>query len=120
MFKYYMHQVCNANDQKILTSKCKILFLKVNPSEIEAVLLEHPSVQMTCVIGIPNEETTTLAKALVVLKEGKEATSEELIQLVANKLLFYKHLHGGVQFVDSLPENKGRKIDRVAISKLYG
>lgn len=71
-------------------------------------------------IGLPNEETTALAKALVVLKEGKEATSEELIQLVASKLPLYKHLHGGLQFVEHLPENKGRKVDRVMISKLYG
>jgi acyl-coenzyme A synthetase/AMP-(fatty) acid ligase len=77
-------------------------------------------VQMACVIGVPNEETTTLAKALVVLKEGTEATSEELIQLVAERLPFYKHLHGGLQFIDHLPENKGRKVDRVALNKLYG
>jgi acyl-coenzyme A synthetase/AMP-(fatty) acid ligase len=75
---------------------------------------------MACVIGVPNVETTTLAKALVVLKEGKEATSKELIQLVADKLPFYKHLHGGLQFIAHLPENKGRKVDRVAINKLYG
>jgi acyl-coenzyme A synthetase/AMP-(fatty) acid ligase len=77
-------------------------------------------VQMACVIGVPNEETTTLAKALVVLKEGTEATGEELIQLVAAKLPLYKHLHGGLQFIDHLPENKGRKVDKVAINKLYG
>ncbi|XP_065341379.1 luciferin 4-monooxygenase-like [Cloeon dipterum] len=99
MFKYYMHFV--------------------NPSEIEAILQEHPAVQMACVIGVPNKETTNLAKAIVVLKEGKTASEEELIKLVADKLPFYKHLYGGLQFVDSLPENKGRKVDRVAIMKIY-
>ncbi|XP_059478322.1 uncharacterized protein LOC132198348 [Neocloeon triangulifer] len=99
-FKYYMHFV--------------------NPTEIEAVLQEHPAVEMACVIGVPNNETTNLAKGLVVLKEGKTATEEELLTLVSSKMPFYKHLHGGLQFVDSFPENKTRKLDRLAIMKLYG
>jgi acyl-coenzyme A synthetase/AMP-(fatty) acid ligase len=86
---------------------------------IEAVLQEHPSVQLACVIGVPSD-LTCLAKALVVLNEGKEATAEELIQLVASKLPDNNHLHGGVQFVQHLPESKGRKLDRTAIFKLYG
>ncbi|XP_059478324.1 uncharacterized protein LOC132198350 [Neocloeon triangulifer] len=99
MFKYYMHFV--------------------NPSEIEAVLREHQTVQMACVIGVPNKETTNLAKGLVVLKSGEATTEDELLALVSSKLPFYKHLHGGLQFVESLPENKGRKYDRTAIMKMY-
>ncbi|CAB3378517.1 Hypothetical predicted protein [Cloeon dipterum] len=99
MFKYYMHFV--------------------NPTEIEAILQEHPAVQMACVIGVPNKETTNLAKAIVVLKEGNTVSEEELLKLVADKLPFYKHLYGGLQFADSLPESKGRKLDRVAILKMY-
>ncbi|XP_059478321.1 uncharacterized protein LOC132198347 [Neocloeon triangulifer] len=99
MFKYYMHFV--------------------NPSEIEAVLREHQAVQMACVIGVPNKETTNLAKGLVVLKSGEATTEHELLALVSSKLPFYKHLHGGLQFVESLPENKGRKLDRTAIMKMY-
>jgi acyl-coenzyme A synthetase/AMP-(fatty) acid ligase len=72
------------------------------------------------VIGVPNKETTNLAKALVVLKSGKTVTEEELLKLVEEKLPFYKHLHGGLQFVHSLPENRGRKLDRVEIMKMYG
>ncbi|CAB3382633.1 Hypothetical predicted protein [Cloeon dipterum] len=99
IFKYFMHFV--------------------SPSEIEAILQQHPAVQMACVIGVPNRETTNLAKALVVLKDRETTTEEELLKLVADKLPFYKQLHGGLQFVDSLPENKGRKLDRVAIVEIF-
>ena len=88
------------------------------PTVIEAVLLEHPSVYMACVIGVPND-VTNLAKALVVLNKEKGATSEELIQLVARKLPDYYHLHGGLQFLEHLPESKGRKLDRTAVFKSY-
>ncbi|XP_059478323.1 uncharacterized protein LOC132198349 [Neocloeon triangulifer] len=99
MFKYYMHFVI--------------------PSEIEAVLQEHSAVQLACVIAVPNMETTNLARGLVVLKNGENTTEEELLALVARKLPLHKHLHGGLQFVESLPENKGRKLDRMAIIKQY-
>jgi len=72
-------------------------------------------VQMSCVIGVPNVETNYLAKAFVVLKEGKSASREELLQLVTDKMSIYKQLHGGLEFVESLPENRGGKLDRVAV-----
>lgn len=86
---------------------------------MEAILQEHPSVHMTCVMGVPNVETNHLAKAMVVLKEGFSTPADELIKLVAQKLPVHKHLHGGLDFVDSLPENQGGKLDRVAVWKKY-
>lgn len=74
---------------------------------------------MACVIVVTKDDNN-LAKALVVLKEGKTATRDELIQLVASKLPDYKQLHGGLQFLEHLPESKGRKLDKTAALKLYG
>ena len=91
----------------------------MNPADIEEVLQEHPSVRLACVIPVPKDDNY-FAKALVILKEGKAATSEELVDLVSNKLPYYKHLHGGLQFVESLPESKGRKLDKTAVVALYG
>jgi len=72
---------------------------------------------MSCVIGVPNSATNYLTKALVVLKEGKSASQEELIQMVARKMPTHKHLHGGLEIVESLPKNRGGKLDRVAVWK---
>jgi len=119
MFKYYMHYVRGINIYILRSKSLMLEHEQVNPTEIEAVLQENPSVQMACVIGVPNKETTNFAKALVVLKNGKNVSEKELLKKVEEKMPFYKHLHGGLQFVESLPENRGRKLDRVAIWKKY-
>ncbi|CAB3360092.1 Hypothetical predicted protein [Cloeon dipterum] len=43
----------------------KYFMFMVSPTEIEAVLQEHPGVQSVGVVGVPNEETGYLAKAFV-------------------------------------------------------
>jgi acyl-coenzyme A synthetase/AMP-(fatty) acid ligase len=48
----------------------------------------------------------------VVLRPGKHCTEDELCAFVAEKLPDYKHLHGGVQFIEKLPMNRGGKLDR--------
>ncbi|XP_059484665.1 uncharacterized protein LOC132202040 [Neocloeon triangulifer] len=98
MFKYYM-------------------FI-VSPTEIEAVLQEHPGVQSVGVVGVPNPSTTCLARAFVVKQPGFDVTEEELCEFVKQKLPDYKHLHGGVEFLEKLPESKGNKLDRVALKRL--
>ncbi|XP_071453506.1 uncharacterized protein [Hetaerina americana] len=63
IFKYYMHQV--------------------SPIEIEAVITEHPAVLAAAVVALPNPETTSLARAYIVLKPGKIVTEDEILQFVA-------------------------------------
>jgi len=61
---------------------------------------------------MPNPESTSLARALVVLKPGANKKAKELCQYVADRLPNYKHLHGGVHFVEQLPVNTAGKMDR--------
>ncbi|XP_046394820.1 4-coumarate--CoA ligase 1-like [Ischnura elegans] len=98
VFKYFMHMV--------------------SPADIEEVIFRHPSVQGVGVVGVPDPETTSAARAYVVIKPGKSATEDEIKQFVADNLPFCKHLHGGVVFVDSLPESRGGKLDRAVLLRL--
>ncbi|XP_059483532.1 luciferin 4-monooxygenase-like [Neocloeon triangulifer] len=93
----------------------KYLSLFVSPSEIESVLSEHSGIQSVGVTGVPDLEVTTLATAFVVLKPRTQLTEDEICAFVADKLPEYKHLHGGVRFVEKLPVNKGGKLDRVKL-----
>jgi len=70
------------------------------------------------VVGLPNLESTSVARAFIVLKAGRQCTEESICQFVAERLPSYKHLHGGVQFVDSLPESRGNKLDKPALKKM--
>ena len=61
----------------------------VYPQMIENVIDSHPSVRMSCVIGIPHPYKVTVAKAFIVLKEDVSPT-EELLDSI--KLLVEKNL----------------------------
>ncbi|CAB3365594.1 Hypothetical predicted protein [Cloeon dipterum] len=96
----------------------KYFMFIVSPTEIEVVLQEHPDVLQVGVVGVPHPESTSIARAFVVLKKGRACSKEDLCQFVADRLPNYKHLHGGVVFVDSLPESRGNKLDRPALKKM--
>lgn len=89
----------------------------MSPSEIEAVLQTHPDVLEVGVVGVPHAESTNVARAFVVLKPDARGrcTEQQLCQFVAERLPNYKHLHGGVNFLEKLPESRGNKLDRPAL-----
>ena len=85
--------------------------LKVGPSEVEFVLLSHPSVAEAVYVGIDDGYGGQIPTAFVVLKEGQSATSEELANLCYHNLADFK-LPKRIEFVDSVPKTASGKIDR--------
>lgn len=83
----------------------------VAPAEIEALLLEHPAVLDSAVIGVADDEAGELIKGLVVLRKGHEATEEEIITFANGKLTGYKKVHI-IEFIDSIPKTASGKILR--------
>jgi len=84
---------------------------QVNPSEIEDLILSLDGVAEASVVGISDASAENLATAAVVKKSGfDELTDQEIVDFVANRLPFYKHLHGGVVFMDSLPTSAAGKV----------
>jgi len=62
----------------------------VYPSEVEEVIAQHSSVFDVAVIGIPHEKWGEAVKAVVILKEGKTAGEQEIIQICAGKMSSFK------------------------------
>jgi acyl-CoA synthetase (AMP-forming)/AMP-acid ligase II len=91
----------------------------IAPAELEAVLVEHPAVMETAVVGVPDEEAGEIPKAFVVLQGdiSYSVTSEELITYVNGKLTGYKKLHE-VEFVENLPKIPSGKILRRELKEL--
>ena len=53
----------------------------VYPGMIENVIDSHPSVKMSCVIGIPHPYKVTVAKAFIVLKNNNKENQEVLASI---------------------------------------
>jgi long-chain acyl-CoA synthetase len=83
----------------------------VAPAELESLLMEHPAVMDSAVIGVPDEEAGELIKGLVVIRPGQSVTPEEIIAFTNGKLAGYKRVHM-IEFIDAIPKNASGKILR--------
>lgn len=80
------------------------------PAELEDVLLTHPSIADTAVIGIyAEEQATELPRAYVVTKPGisidGKVFEKEVQDWIAAKVAPHKRLRGGVVLIDAIPKS---------------
>lgn len=91
--------------------------VNIYPREIEEVLYKHPSVSEVSVIGVPDEHWGEVPKAVIVLKEGKTATEEEIIKFCGEHLAGYKKPKS-VEFWKELPKSPQGKILKKEIREI--
>lgn len=85
---------------------------KVAPSEVEAVIAEHDSVEEVCVVGLPDPIRQEAVAAFVVVKAGVEANDAlrlELQNLVKSTLSPYKYPRI-LRYIDRLPRDHVGKV----------
>jgi benzoate-CoA ligase len=97
----------------------KVSGIYVSPFEVEATLIQHPSVLEAAVIGIQDEQGLTKTKAFIVLKPGQSTTEAELKAFVKDRLAAYKYPRQ-IQFIDELPKTATGKIQRFKLRQLQG
>ncbi|XP_033217675.1 4-coumarate--CoA ligase 1-like isoform X1 [Belonocnema kinseyi] len=85
---------------------------QVAPAELEAILMTHPSVTDTAVVGLPDENAGELPLAFVVKKSDSKLTTDEVVNYVNERVSPTKKLRGGVRFVNKIPKNATGKILR--------
>src|SRR5205807_3990718 len=83
----------------------------IAPAEIESLLMEHPAVMDSAVIGVPDDEAGELPKGFVVIRPGHSATPEEILDFANGKLAGYKKIHM-IEFIDAIPKVPSGKILR--------
>ncbi|MHB8158122.1 MAG: long-chain-fatty-acid--CoA ligase [Desulfocucumaceae bacterium] len=83
----------------------------IYPRDVEEVLFEHPKVMEAVVAGVPDPYRGETVKAFIVLREGQEATSEEMIEYCKSKLAAYK-VPRAIEFRSELPKTVVGKVLR--------
>jgi long-chain acyl-CoA synthetase len=86
--------------------------VNVYPAEIEAVILEHPSVGDVGVVGVPDDEWGEIVVAVVEPHAGVEGTAElaaELTEWCRDRIAHYK-CPRRVEFVEALPRHDNGKL----------
>jgi long-chain acyl-CoA synthetase len=107
---------CDAEGYVTITDRKKEMIkfkgFSVAPAQIEALLLEHPSVADVAVIAKADTEAGEVPKAFVLLKTGMQGQSADDLMAWANgKLATYKNVRE-IEFVDAIPRNPSGKILR--------
>ena len=85
----------------------------VYPRELEEVIFEHQSVQQCAVVGKPDPATGEFPVAFVQLREGAQATAEEIMNHVSSQVAPYKKVRE-VHF-QTIPISGAGKILRKAL-----
>ncbi|XP_065288328.1 uncharacterized protein [Dermacentor albipictus] len=103
----------------------KCMDQQVAPAELEELLQEHEEVAQAAVAGVPHPEYGEAARAFVVLKAMPATTDKRhemklaLIAYIKNLVAPHKQLHGGVQFMDAIPQTETGKPHRRQLRDAY-
>jgi len=89
----------------------------VYPAEVEAVLLEHPSVAEAGVAGLPDQDLGARVVAWIVTRDGAVADAAALSAYCADRLAGYKRPREFL-FVSELPRTAAGKLLRRRLASL--
>ena len=93
--------------------------VKISPTEVEDILLRHPSVAEAAYVGVTDEHRGQVPTAFITLKEGQDASAEEIRDFCRQNLADFK-LPRQVKFVDSMPRTGSGEIDRRRLKEMEG
>jgi acyl-CoA synthetase (AMP-forming)/AMP-acid ligase II len=82
---------------------------QVPPSELEELLIAHPSISDAAVVGSPDEEAGEIPKAFIVVKD--QISEDEIKTYVAERVAPHKKVRL-VEFIDEIPKGPSGKILR--------
>jgi fatty-acyl-CoA synthase len=86
--------------------------------EIENALMGHPAVREAAVIGVPHPKWSERPLAAVVLKDGQQATADELRAFIAPKFAKF-WLPDAFVFVDAIPRTSAGKFKKTELREKY-
>jgi fatty-acyl-CoA synthase len=86
----------------------------VSPREIEEYLYRHPAVFDVAVVGVPDTKYGEAVCACIRLRDGMNATEEEIRAFCRDQIAHYK-VPRYVRFVDSFPLTISGKVQKYLI-----
>jgi fatty-acyl-CoA synthase len=83
----------------------------IYPAEVESAICDHPDVAEVAVVGVPDDLWGEAVKAIVVMKQGKQASASDIINFTRERIAGFK-TPKSVEFIEALPRNPSGKILR--------
>jgi acyl-CoA synthetase (AMP-forming)/AMP-acid ligase II len=92
---------------------------KISPREVDEVLMDHPAVAQVVTFAMPHDKLGEDVAAVVVLREGKQASDRELREFVQARLADYK-VPKRILFMDEIPKGATGKLQRIGLAQKLG
>jgi len=90
----------------------------ISSVDLENMLMGHPAVKEAAVVGVPHPKWQERPLAAVVLKEGAQATAEELRAYLAQSFAKWQ-LPDAFVFLESLPRTSVGKFKKIALREQF-
>lgn len=90
----------------------------ISSVDLENKLMEHPAVKEAAVVGVPHPKWQERPVAAVVLREGAEASAEELRAFLAETFAKWQ-LPDAFVFVEALPRTSVGKFKKIALREQF-
>ncbi len=92
---------------------------KISPREVDEILMDHPAVAQVVCFGMPHPKLGEEVAAVVVLREGQQATERELQEFVAQHAADFK-VPKKVLFMPEIPKGATGKLQRIGLAAKLG
>jgi fatty-acyl-CoA synthase len=90
----------------------------ISSVDLENALMGHPAVKEACVVGIPHPKWQERPLAAVVLRNGAQATPEELRAFLAESFARWQ-LPDAFVFLDAIPRTSVGKFKKIALREQF-
>ena len=90
----------------------------ISSVDLENMLMGHPAVKEACVVGVPHPRWQERPLAAVVLREGAQASEQELREFLAQKFARWQ-LPDAFVFVEAIPRTSVGKFKKIAVREQF-
>ena len=90
----------------------------ISSVDLENALMGHPAVKEACVVGIPHPKWQERPLAAIVLRNGAQATQEELRAFLAESFARWQ-LPDAFVFLDAIPRTSVGKFKKIALREQF-
>ncbi len=92
---------------------------KVSPREVDEILMDHAAVRQVVTFAIPHDKLGEEVAAAVVLRDGLQATENELRDFASERLAPFK-VPRKIVFLDEIPKGATGKLQRIGLAAKLG
>jgi acyl-CoA synthetase (AMP-forming)/AMP-acid ligase II len=92
---------------------------KISPREVDEILMDHAAVAQVVSFGMPHPKLGEEVAAVVVLREGQQATERELQAYVSTRAADYK-VPKKILFMEEIPKGATGKLQRIGLAAKLG